>query len=143
MSTPTLDMSGTYSFHLWSRVSARNTDCTTERETLLGNAFIFYCCVTNYHKLHVLKQYPFIILPFLWVRSPGMDWLTSLPRVLLGWNQVSVELHSHLESRLMKDFFEAFSGCWLNSLAIDLWLLLLQAGNREGASWLQGRSGSF
>lgn len=110
MSTPTLDMSGTYSFHLCSSVSARNTDCTTKRETLLGDAFIFYCCVAIYHKFHVLKQYPFTILPFLWVRSPGMDLLTSLPRVSLGWNQVSVKLPSHLESQLRMDQLWSFLG---------------------------------
>lgn len=101
-------MSGTYSFHLCSRVSARNTDCTTKREMLLDNAFIFYCCVTNYHKFHVLKQNPFTILPFLWVRSPGMDLLASLPRVSVGWNQVSVKLHSHLESQLRTDQLWSF-----------------------------------
>lgn len=34
-----------------------------------NSVLIFYCCVTNYHRLGSLRQYPFIISQFPWLRS--------------------------------------------------------------------------
>lgn len=115
--------------------SARNTDCTTKRERLLGDAFIFYCCVTNSHKFGGLKQCPFIIVQFLWVRvqaqlnwvlCPGSHRLKSGVR----WASFSYGVSTREGSALRLSsvvgrihFLVAIHGC-----------LPLQADNREGAA---------
>lgn len=50
----------------------------------LGGVSVFYCNVTNYHKLSGLKQHPFVISQLRWVRSPGVRWLGPLIGVSPG-----------------------------------------------------------
>lgn len=41
------------------------------------SVFVFYICITNYHKFHSLKN-TYIISECLWVRSMGTGWLGLL-----------------------------------------------------------------
>lgn len=80
------------------------------RKWVTGNAFIFYCCITNYNKFKGLKQY-FITSQFcrfeIWTGSTmfcaqGHTRLKCLPAGALVWR---------LWSRIP---FQDHSDCWLN-----------------------------
>lgn len=45
------------------------------RDHARDSVLVFYCCITNDHKLKGLKLHPSIISQFLWARSPGTAYL--------------------------------------------------------------------
>lgn len=49
-------------------------------KTSINKVFVFYCSITNYHKVNNLRQQTFIISRFFGVRSLSTAWLDSLLR---------------------------------------------------------------
>lgn len=64
----------------------------TDINTITEGVLVYHCCATHCHKFSGLKQHIFIILQFLWFRSPGMALLGSFQAAIQVWlTQVSLK----------------------------------------------------
>lgn len=95
---------------------------------------VFYCCITNDHKLNDLKKHKFMILSFLWVTSLGTDPLVfcsashqaeikTQPSPDVMWGSALVQAHwwlSRWSSLQMQDWSPPFlAGCQSGTAVIS------------------------
>lgn len=97
--------------------------CSHRNKVLLNIPFlmyVFYCFITDCHKVSSLKQHTSTTSQFPWVRSPGTVWMGPLLRVSQAVTTVSHKLYFHQEAQLGKSLLLNSFG-WMAKF-ISLWI---------------------